>query len=149
MSWKVAVVGGVVFYLVTFVLGFVTGPLIHNGVLKEPYRATASFWRPELRSDPPDMMALMPLWIPTGLLSSMVTAAIYSIFRRGLAGPGWKRGLTFGLFMGIFACATYATWFGVFDLPAVILAWWGVESLIMFLAGGAVMGLVAEKLAPG
>ena len=78
MNWKLIVVGGIALYIVMFAVGMgVGGPLIHDGVLKADYDANPQFWRPELRTDPPDMAGLMPRWIIGGLLSSLVLASIY------------------------------------------------------------------------
>ena len=60
MNWKLIIVGGLVFYVVMFVVSMVTGPVVHQGILLESYQATEQFWRPELRQVPPDMAALMP-----------------------------------------------------------------------------------------
>ena len=73
---KLIIVGGLVYYLMQWVVSFITGPLIHEGVLTEAYQANASFWRPELNQEPPDMAALMPRWIITGLLTPLLVAAL-------------------------------------------------------------------------
>jgi len=46
----------------------------------DPYEATAEFWRPELNQVPPDMGALMPLWITTGLIAAFLSAAVLGWF---------------------------------------------------------------------
>ncbi|MGH8284526.1 MAG: hypothetical protein ACRETT_02030, partial [Steroidobacteraceae bacterium] len=81
MNWKVIVIGGLVFFVATWLIAPITGPLIHEGVLKEAYMATATFWRPELNEQPPNMAALMPYWITVGLIGSFITAGIYGIVR--------------------------------------------------------------------
>ena len=48
MNWKVIILGGLAYFIATFVIGMATGPIIHEGVLEELYNATAVFWRPEL-----------------------------------------------------------------------------------------------------
>ena len=70
MNWKIVFVGGLVYYAAMFLVSMVpaTSSIRPNGRARETYRATASFWRPELNTDPPDMGALMKMWIPTGLL---------------------------------------------------------------------------------
>ena len=73
MNWKLIIIGGIVFWLVTNILGmFVTGILIHEKILDPVYQANESFWLPELRQDPPDMAALMPQWLLTSFVSSLV-----------------------------------------------------------------------------
>ena len=78
MNWKIVFIGGIAYYVAMFVVSFATGYLIHSpeGVLFETYKATAEFWRPELNADPPDMGALMPMWIATGLLGALIAAGI-------------------------------------------------------------------------
>ncbi len=145
MNLKLILIGGIAFYVATWVLSMVTGPLIHEGVLAEAYKATASFWRPELMQDPPDLAALMPRWIPTGLALSFIVAGLYGKVRASFAGRGLMRGARYGLGVGLLAGAVAASWSGVFNLPDVIWFWWIVEGLAMYVVGGAVLGWVADR----
>ena len=77
MNWKAIVLGGLAYYATAFVVSMVGGVFIHEGVLDAAYRATESFWRPELVQQPPDMAALMPMWIATGIVTSFILAGIY------------------------------------------------------------------------
>ena len=147
MNWKLIVVGGIVLYIVMLAVSMITGPLIHNGVLVDDYRANESFWRPELNEDPPDMAALMPRWITTGVLTSLILAAIYGWIRPAL-GKGWIAGLKFGVVVSLFGAASIAGFSGVFNLPDSIWIWWAVEQPMYYLPGGAVLGWLGEKLAP-
>lgn len=145
-SWKLVVLGGLALFVATFIVSLGTGPLIHNGVLKETYRANAQFWRPELNQEPPDMAALMPRWITTWVLASFILAAIYGCVRGSLSGPGWKKGLTYGLILGGFGLAWGVLGYsGVFNLPDKIWIWWAAEAFVLYMIGGAVMGWLAEK----
>lgn len=150
MNWKVVFIGGIAFYVTMFVVSFATGYLIHSpdGILFETYRETASFWRPELNADPPDMGALLPMWIVTGLVGAFIGAGIYSVVRPSLAGPAWQRGLKFGVIAALFALVNALGYRGVFNLPDNIWQWWIIDSAILHLAGGIVLGVVAEKIAP-
>ncbi|RMH15845.1 MAG: hypothetical protein D6696_19610 [Acidobacteria bacterium] len=148
MSWKLVVVGGIVFWLVTFVVSFATGAVIHEGVLKPHYDAHKEFWRPALVQDPPDMAALMPYWIAVGVLTGLVLAAIYGCVRPAFPGPGWKRGLYYGLILSGIYLVFILGWSGVFNLPNAIWFWWAVEPFLYFLPAGAVLGWLGEKLAP-
>lgn len=148
MNWKLIIGGGLAYYITAFVISFATGPLIHEGVLADSYLATSSFWRPELRQRPPDMEALLPLWITTGILTSFILAGIYGVFRKGLSGPGWQRGVKFGVAVWLLQVSTMAAWSGVFDLPYDIWGWWGAEAALYLIVGSSVMGLAADKLAP-
>lgn len=148
MNWKLILGGGLAYYVAAFAVSFATGPLIHNGILLEDYAATATFWRPELREVPPDMAALLPLWITTGLIGSFVLAGLYGLLRGSFAGPGWQRGIKFGICAWLFNTTAMLGWSGVFDLPYKIWGWWAAEGLVYFVVGGIALGFVAEKLAP-
>ena len=144
MKWKCVIVGGLVFWIATNIVGFVTGPLIHEGVLKATYQENSEYWRPELNEDPPNLGALMPMWLGMSLISSLVVAGLYSCRSCG-AGTGWKRGMNFGLGLGVFMCAIYLNFFGVFGLPSKIWIYWGVEALLVYALCGAVMGWAVGK----
>ncbi len=148
MKGKIILIGGVVHFVVTMIVGMLgTGPLVHNNILKETYKATVSFWRPELTKEPPDMGAVMPMWITIGIISSLVIAFLYSTVRGSFAGPGWKKGLAFGFGLSLFAAVTMAGWAGVFNLPANLWLWWGVEYFVLSLIGCAAMGWATERWA--
>ncbi|MDX2299654.1 MAG: hypothetical protein NW204_08005 [Xanthomonadaceae bacterium] len=146
MKPKIVLVGGLVHYVTAFVASMLTAMVTHQGILEDVYKATTTFWRPELRIEPPDMAALMPLWITTGLLVSFVTAAIYSVFRSALNGPGWQRGLKFGFATGLLYAGMHASLYGVFDLPAFIWLVWALEGIVLAVLAGAALGAVAQKL---
>ncbi len=150
MNWKIVVIGGMAYYATMFVVSMATGYFIHSpeGVLFETYQATASFWRPELNADPPDMGALMPMWIATGLVSALIAAGIYSVVRSSLAGAPWQRGLKFGVIAALFAVISAVGYRGIFNLPDPVWTWWMVDATLLRLAGGAVLGIVAHKVAP-
>jgi hypothetical protein len=145
MNLKLIALGGLAFYLMTWVISFVTGPLIHNGILAEAYLATNSFWRPALTQVPPDMAALMPRWVVTGLSLSFVMAGLYGCFRPAIAGSGFARGAKFGLLMSLLVAATMASWSGFFNLPDKIWFWWIVEALFTYVICGGVLGWVADR----
>lgn len=151
MNWKIAIVGGVVAFVAMMVVSFGTGYFIHSpeaGILAETYRATSAFWRPELNAVPPDMMALMPMWIANGLISAIIVAGVYSVVRSSLTGAAWQRGLKYGVVVALFWLVNALGYYGVFNLPANVWQWWGVEGVILNVVGGIVLGIVAQKLAP-
>ena len=41
-----------------------------------------------------------------------------------------------------------AGWSGVFNLPEMIWVWWSVDAFVVYLVGGAALGLVVGKLSP-
>ena len=143
---KVILLGGLAFYITQFILSMASGPLIHENVLNDLYRATSAFWRPELNRDPPDMAALLPGWIATGLISAFIMAAIFDNIRTALDGSGLMKGVKFGVIAFLFSACFSAGWSGIFNLPNEIWIWWNVEALVIFVVGGAVLGYTTEKL---
>ncbi len=148
MNWKIIFIGGAALYAAQFLMSFLTGPLIHEGVLDSLYMANASFWRPELVQDPPDMAALMPRWITTGLICSFIAAAIYALIRSAFNGAGWLKGLKYGFVLWFLAICQMAGWSGIFNLPDAIWGWWAVDSLVYCIVGGVVLGWVSQTLSP-
>ena len=150
MNWKIVFVGGVAYYATFFLLSMIGGNLIHGpeGVLADAYRDYASFWRPELNAVPPDMASLMKKWVPIGLLSSCLLAAVYSAIRPAFAGSDVVRGLKFGVVGWIFGLVAALGYWGILDLPNKVWTWWQLEAIWMHLIAGAVLGWVAGKVAP-
>ena len=146
---KVILLGGLAFYVTQFIVSMGAGPLIHQGVLEEIYRANEGFWRPELNMDPPDMAALMPLWLTTGVIIAFIMAGIFDNIRSAFDGSATVKGVKFGVVAFLFAVSMNAAWSGIFNLPYEIWVWWSVESLVVYLVSGAVLGLVTAKLSPG
>ncbi len=145
LEWKVIIGGGVLMYIAQFIVSFATGAFIHEGVLDPLYRATTEFWRPELNQDPPDIAALMPRWISTGVLISLVYAGIYDNIRTAFNGSGYIKGLKFGLMIAVIYALFCAAFSGVFNLPDAIWGWWALEGFIIYPLGGLVLGWFAEK----
>lgn len=148
LNFKVIILAGLAMFVAQFAIGMLLGPFIHEGVLAEPYEATAAFWRPELSQDPPDMIALLPRWITVGVIIAFILAGIFDNIRGGLDGSTTIRGLKYGVILFLVNLCIAAAWSGVFNLPNVIWIWWNLEALISYLVGGFVLGWVTGKLAP-
>lgn len=144
---KFILLGGLAFYIVQFAVAMVTGLFIHEGVLDPIYMSASEFWRPELNQDPPDMAALMPRWITTGLIGAFVGVFIFDNIRAALSGSPAIKGLKFGLLMSLFYASFNAGWSGIFNLPEAIWFWWVVDGFIIFMIGGLALGWVAPKIA--
>lgn len=145
---KVILLGGLALYVTQFIVSMGMGPFIHEGVLVEAYQANALFWRPELSQVPPDMAALMPLWITTGLIATFIMAFIFDNIRSALNGSAMIKGVKFGVVAFLFILCTYGGLSGVFNLPYTIWVWWSLEALVVYPVGGLVLGLVVGKLSP-
>ncbi len=145
---KVILLGGLALYAAQWVVSMVSGAIIHEGILTEMYQAHASFWRPELNQQPPDMAALMPRWIATGLIAAFIQTGIFDNIRSGLDGSPLVKGVKYGFILFLIGLCMSGGWSGVFNLPEMIWVWWNIEALVVYLVGGAVLGLVVGKLAP-
>lgn len=145
LNWKIIIGGGLVMYVAEFIASFITGPLIHEGVLEPIYKATSEFWRPELNQEPPDMAALMPRWIGVGLLTAFLHAGIYDNIRSAFNGSDIIKGLKFGLVVALIYLGMNAGWSGVFNLPDVVWVWWAVEGFVYFPLGGVALGWFVGK----
>ena len=92
------------------------------------------------------MAALLPRWIASGLIASLILATVYGWVRPALAGSGWQQGLRFGGIVWLLMVTTVLNWEGVFNLPPAIWAWWTAESIVLFAAGGIALGWVVGRL---
>jgi hypothetical protein len=147
MNWKLIFVGGIVLYAAQWVVSMITAPLIHQGVLVELYQLNAQFWRPELNEVPPDMAALMPRWITTGLIGAFITAGIYGEIHKSFSGDGWIKGAKYGVVLSLFGLSVSLGFSGVFNLPDAIWAWWMLEYVLYYLVGGMALGWFAGRFA--
>jgi hypothetical protein len=94
------------------------------------------------------MAALAPRWITTGIIFCLIVAGIYAHVRSTFTGAGWQRGLKFGFMLFLLIASVMFSFSGYFNLPDKLWTWWSVDSLISYLVGGAVLGWVADKVAP-
>lgn len=146
MNWKAVIIGAIVFWLVTNIVGmFGTGILIHEKILDPIYMAHEAFWLPELAQDPPDMAAVMPKWLLNSFISSLVVAGIYVCVHGSFTGNGAKKGMMWGLCMAFIAATMYLAYSGIFNLPGKMWIWWAFDAFFLYLLGGAAMGWAAEK----
>ncbi|NNE05670.1 MAG: hypothetical protein HKN15_08115 [Xanthomonadales bacterium] len=144
---KLILLGGLAYYVAQWVIAMVTGMVIHEGILDPVYMAVPEFWRPELNQDPPDMAALMPLWIVTGLIGAFIGVFIYDNIRAALAGSPAISGAKFGFLAGLFYASICMGFNGVFNVPETIWMWWAIEGFVIFIPSGAVLGWVTPKIA--
>jgi uncharacterized ion transporter superfamily protein YfcC len=70
------------------------------------------------------------------------------VVRSSLTGAAWQRGLKFGVIAVIFCLINLMGYWGVFNLPNQIWQWWFIDSTVIHLISGIVLGLIAQKLAP-
>lgn len=151
MNWRIVAIGGGAYFVAGFALSLIVAPFIHSpdtGLLAEVYRATAAFWRPELNANPPDAGLMFLVLIPSGILAALLGAAIYGLVRSSLTGAAWKRGLKFGGITTVFFVIHALGFRRVLNLPDAFWIWSIVGSAIVNLGSGAVLGWIAQKVAP-
>jgi hypothetical protein len=78
---------------------------------------------------------------------SMVTG-IFDNILSALDGSSMIKGIKFGFILCLIYLGMSAGWSGVFNLPEMIWVWWSVDAFVVYLVGGAVLGLVVGKLSP-
>ncbi len=88
----------------------------------------------------------MPYWTTVGLIAALTVCGVYGCVRDSFTGPGWRRGMVYGLCIGLIHAGIALGMSGVFNLPGKLWLWWIIEPMVSYLIGGAVLGLVSEKL---
>lgn len=111
--------------------------VVNNVLLRGIYEQTASVWRPmpEIRS------RIWLFWVVY-----LVFAPVFGfIYTQGYepAKSGLAQGLRFGLYIGLLlAPVTSLGWYAVLPIPASLVAYWFVGTLVECLAAGAAAGLI-------
>lgn len=151
MNIKFVLIGTVAWFLISQVIGMVSGMLIHGpgGALNATYMEFAAMWRPELNQQPPDMAALLPLWMSMAALNALLMAVIYELIRPALNAGLVANGVRFALVTGLTMTALYAMHFGLFALPARVWIFWGIEGALNYLLGGIALAFIAGRFMRG
>lgn len=141
-------IGALAYFVFGFLMNFVSGPLLHEGVLDGPYREVEQFWRPELMSEPMDMGDLLLFFFMAQIFNALVFAGLFVCYRSALDGPAWKKGMVFGFSLAFFIAGLYLGMNFVFNMPSTIWFWWAVSGFVYLTLGGAVVGWATGKWAP-
>ena len=72
-------------------------------------------------------------------------AGIYDNIRSAFNGSGLIKGLKYGLMIGVIYSLFGAAFSGVFNLPDAIWGWWALDGLLVYSAGGMVIGWFVGK----
>lgn len=116
---------------------FASDFIIHQLILGESYKATASLWRPE------DEMKKMCGWM---LLAQIVIATFAAIlFAKGYEKKGLMEGVRFGFLLGGYTVAPFLIQYVVFPIPRSIVAAWVVLGFVQVILGGVVAAAVYRK----
>jgi hypothetical protein len=140
------IAGGLVFAVITFLINMGFAMLTMNYYTMPDYFAVWSKIMMPTAGPPPmsfDIIALAFNWI-----GGMIFVAVYLTMRGVFEDkPAWKKGAIFGAL--IFLVATIPNMLSMYiliNLPAGLLVWWTLQSLIGYLLGGIVIAGLAEKM---
>lgn len=148
MNIKLVLLGGIAYFLFAQIIGAISGPLVHGpgGALDATYKMNSAMWRPELNATPPDLMALMPLWLTTAAINSLIVAVVFDLIRPSLSGGAIAQGLRFGITVGLIMAGLFGLYFGIFALPAKVWVFWGVEGFLTYCIGGMALAAISNRL---
>ncbi len=129
---KRAVIAVVAIFVTWAVLDFI----IHGVILCEPYKNTATLWRPM------EEMNMGLIYVGT-LIFSIAFVTIYTIFfsEKGIV-PGLKYGLIFGLGVGFsMGYGSYA----VMPIPHSIAFCWFLGTVVETTVAGLILGSLVKQ----
>ena len=138
MNIKSILLGALVFFLVSVALAFVLA-IPDEALFEEIYKALP-LWRGELESN----SSLFLAWIAQKMIFALGISLLFHWVSPSMKGPGWRRGILFGLCTCPLIWATYLGLWTLFTLPASIWIWWGSYYLILVTISGAAMGSAVE-----
>jgi hypothetical protein len=133
MRWLLASV-------VIFVFVSVFGYVVHEVLLADMYKQTASVWRSKAEMD--NLMWLF------SLSSAVYALAFTFIYAKGYeaAKPGLGQGLRFGLYVWVLTSVAFnLVWYALIPIPASLPVYWTIAGLIESLIMGAIVGLVYKE----
>ena len=120
-----------------FFFVFVFGYVVHELLLADLYKQTASVWRPKAEMD-----KLMWLMMVGSLVYVLAFTFIYAQGREAKK-PGLGQGLRFGLYIWVLtSVAMNLMWYALIPIPAALPVYWTIAGLAESLAIGAIVGLL-------
>jgi hypothetical protein len=120
--------------LAGWVLIFATDLLIHHVWLMSDYEATKSIWRPE------GEMQTRICWMFVAQFLGVATFVI--IWAKGFAGGSVRRGLVFGLLMGLFQAIWVLADYVMIPMPGDLAIKWFFGGIAQAVTLGIVTSLV-------
>jgi len=120
-----------------FILISVLGYVVHEVLLADLYKQTASVWRPKA-----DMDRMM--WM-LSLASAIYALAFNFIYAKGFeaAKPGLGQGLRFGLYVWVLTSIVFnLSWYVLIPIPPSLPVYWTISGLVESLILGAVAGFL-------
>lgn len=126
--------------LAVFGVIFILEGLIHEVLLANLYRQTASIWRPQA-----EMQGLMWLMWVGYLIFAPVFVLIYiKGYEANKGGVG--QGVRYGLIISILLSAPQSLgWYAVLPIPGILAFYWFVASLAESIAAGTAVGLIYKQ----
>jgi hypothetical protein len=83
--------------------------------------------------------------IALGFISALLFVIVYTVVGRGFEGGG-EKGIHYGLLIFIVATIPYSfSMFVLLDIPEIIITLWAFQSLVLYVIGGLLTGIILEK----
>jgi hypothetical protein len=80
-----------------------------------------------------------------GFISALLFVIVYTVVGRGLNG-GAEKGMHFGLLVFLVAVVPYSlSMLMLLSIPDIIIVLWAFQSLVLYVVGGLIMGIILEK----
>jgi len=141
MDWKRIIGAGIVFAIIAQVMHTIEAFLTMNYYTMPDYFAVWSKVMMPTAGPPP--MEFYVISIVFGIITGVIFAAVYSMFKDNVPGAGTKKGLCYGGILFLVAGIPFGlTMYLLINLPMMLLVWWNIFSLIIYLIGG----IVIEKI---
>ena len=138
MNLKAFLLGSLAFFLVSLLLAFILA--IPDEAFFEQIYDEVSLWRGDFSGSSKFLYG----WVTQKMIFAMGFSLVFQWIFPSIQGPGWRRGIIFGLSTCLFVWATYLGLWSVLDLPGILWIWWGGYYLIISVIGGAAMGRAVE-----
>ena len=136
MNIKKILISGVVVWLITSILGWLTCGWLFNGV----YQIPPNIWKSEAAIMSVNNIIGSTL---TGLISAMLFVLVFAVLYKGIPNKGLKKGLTYGFLVWLVGGLV-----GIANMPfymaisSVVVIYWIIQSLVMNLINGLVVAAI-------
>jgi len=125
------IITGVLFLVFDMLIAILTGPIF------SPY-SDLPIWK-----TPPNILAGLIF----DLINGLILAAVYTIVYNGIPGFGWKKGLIYGIFVGLFrvVMSSFST-IVMYNIPLTLVIASLITGYIEIIILCIILALVYERL---
>jgi len=139
MNTKRILISGVVIWIVSMILGWLTCGWLFKWVYALP---------PNIWKDPAAMMGAgnMIGMNLTGFVRAIIFALVYALLYKGIPGKGAKKGMLYGILVWLIGALT-----GMASMPfymtiaTVVVVYWTIQALLLNLISGTIVGVIYKE----